>query len=304
VRRHGGALALVAVAWAAVVFGLVMPWIRAGVGVQTDGYYAWLGGPVGLLTAPFTRPAEILNALDRPAPWFVVAGLVVGVLGLPLVRPRWLILVAPPLAALLLSAHSFQAGLRLQYPLILVTPLLAATAFGGRRVLAVLERGRRRWRRRRRQASVSAAWPGRPGLPRRAGFAVGLVFALAAAPGLSDAWVQGSIPPFDDGDPAFVDRPSSIDRLWTVGAAVPRDASLVADEGLLAPLAGRTSIGRLVGPPDPEAFVLLDRQAWFPTGLARTRHERAMKALPASGRPLLADDGRFVLYGPVGGSSP
>jgi uncharacterized membrane protein len=284
-RRQGRILAVVAASWAVVVFGLVMPWIRDGAVSDTAHYYAWLGGGLGVLSAPFTMTDKVVAALTRPESWFVFAGLLVSLLGLPLVRPSWAVLVVPPLAAVLLSGHSFQAALRLQYPLILVVPLLVAAAAGGRRAIAIASR---RGRGRDRQ---------------RAGRSAGAPLALmllVAVPAVAGAWVQGSLPPFDSGDPAFADRPASIDRLKLIAASVPTGAPLLVDEGLLAPLAGRPAVGRLIAfaVPREDAYLLVDRDAWAPTGSAARRHRQIVTVLASSARSVLADDGRFVLWGP------
>ena len=86
--------------------------------------------------------------------------MVVALLGLPLVRPRWLLLALPPMVAALLSANEFQANLRLQYGLILVVPLIVAAGFGGRRVLAIIERRLRRRRRQRARGRARRRVPG------------------------------------------------------------------------------------------------------------------------------------------------
>jgi len=281
-RRHGRMAVGVAAAWGVLVFGVLMPAIRAGAPSDTAGYYAWLGGGWNVLTAPFTMPAAVQTALTRQAPWFVFAGMVASLGGLPLVRPRWFALVLPPLVALMLSAHFFQANLRLQYPVILIVPLLAASLFGGRRVLAFVARRRRRGR----------------GLPSR--LVLVPIVLLVLVPAILGAWVQGSLPPFGGHDPAFRGPPDAFDRLGRVGVAVPRSALLVADEGLVAPLAGRTAIRRLAASvvPPGEAFVLLDRDAWSPTLAMGSFHQRTLRALESGPRPVIVDDGRFILWGP------
>jgi hypothetical protein len=279
--RHGVALSIVAVAWAVLVFGLLMPWLRAGVGVDTDRYYAWLGGGASVLVAPLTMGDRVVAALARPGPWFVVAGMVLSLAALPLLRPRWLVLVAPPLVASLLSAHPPQAALSLHYPLLLVVPLLATSALGARRGLALLAR-----RRRRRAVAARRTFP-------RA------LLALLALPALAGGWIQGSLPPFDWSDPAFAARPPAIDRLRSAIQGLPPPALLIADEGLVAPLAGRPRIGRLIaiGSIPADAFVVVDRNAWTPGPRSAARRARMLQRVEAA-RPVRADDGRFIVYGP------
>jgi hypothetical protein len=181
----------------------------------------------------------------------------------------------------MLSAHVWQAALRLQYPVILIVPLLAAAMFGGRRALAFLQAHRR---------------SDRHGIDR---LALAGLLTLIIAPATAGAWIQGSLPPFDAGDPAFASRPDAFDRLMGVAKAVPPDAPLVVDEGLVAPLAGRARIRRLgsATAPPPGAYVLLDRNAWSPTYRLASLHERILLLLESTDRPVVADDGRFVLFG-------
>ena len=123
---------------------------------------------------------------------------------------------------------------------------------------------------------------------------------VATIPALAGAWIQGSLPPFDSGDPAFFDRPASIDRLRLVADGVPWAARLLVDEGLVAPLAGRSSIGRMAGVSPPgDSYALIDRLAWSPTRrIAKARSIVIEDLLRSNTRPILVDDGRFVLWGP------
>lgn len=302
-RRQGRILAVVGVTWAIVVFGVVMPAIRAGIPTDTDSYYAWLGGGLRVLQAPFTQTAAVLAHVARPTPWFAAAGIIVAMLGLPLFRPRWLLPAAPPMLAVVLSDNFFQANLRLQYGLILVVPLIVGAGFGGRRALALAERGWRRSRLRRRPAR-SVAVPGSATWRRAAG-TLALTLAIAA-PAVVGAFVQGSVPPFDDGDPAFASRPPGLDRLRLITAVIPADGAVAADEGLIVALAARPDVRRLlattVTPTD--AFLVMDRDGWFPTDELARVHAQILAKLDASARPVLADDGRFVVWGPEPGAVP
>ncbi len=306
-RRHGRILAMVAASWAVIVFGFVMPWIRDGAASDTARYYAWLGGGLGALAAPFTMTDRVVAALTRPEPWFVVAGMVVALLGLPLVRPRWAVLLLPPLVALLLSSHPWQANVTLQYSLILIVPLLVAAGLGGRRVVVVATRLRRRWRWRSTGPRAVPLTRGHStGTARRSSGLGGAMLLCAALPAVAGAWIQGSLPPFDNGDPAFLARPASIDRLQRVASSVPGEAHLAVDEGLVAPLAGRAAIRSLVASAPPrDAYVLVDRDAWSSGPWEARRRDQILDVLESSTRPILADDGRFVLWGPQpGGGVP
>jgi len=298
-RRQGRFLVLVAAAWAIAAFGLVMPAIRGGVRTDTDGYYAWLGGGLAVLLAPFDQTAAVVAHIARATPWLAAAGMIVALLGLPLLRPRWLILALPPMVASLLSANDFQADLRLQYGLILVVPLLVAAGFGGRRVLAIVER---RLRRRRRQGAPGHRAGESPA--RRFGPVIAVLLILPAAVGAS---LQGSLPPFDSSDPAFAARPARLDLLKLAAVVVPAEAILAADEGLVAPLAGRSDIRRLIAGPVPPAdsYVVMDRTAWSPTWQIRRRQDEFLASLLAGDRAVLVDDGEFIVWGPEpGGVAP
>lgn len=286
-RRHGRMLAVAAIAWGIAVFGVVMPAIRGDAVVDTARYYAWLGSGPEILLAPFTRTSEIVAALARPQPWFVVAGLGISLLGLPLLRPRWLLLVVPPLTATLLSRHLPQPFLLFHYPIILIVPALAATVMGGRRALAILARPRRRRRRRAARLLQPAIRTG--------------ALLTLTVPALVVAVVQGSLPPFDQsGAWAFV-QPPAIDAVRAVAARVPEDARLVVDEGTAAPLASRRDLALITWPRAgrPADHVLLDRDAWSPSRWATERRMQVARRVQGQGRPVLADDGRFLLLGPV-----
>jgi hypothetical protein len=294
-RRHGRALAVVAIAWAVIVFGVLMPWMRNGAPSATSGYYAWLGGGLGPLLAPFTMTDRVVATLIRPTPWFVVAGMVASLAALPLLRPRWLLLAVPPLTASLLSAHSWQANLTLHYPLILVVPLLVAAAMGARRTVALCalaSRAVRRWSRARGRRIPGSACHS-PAIGRA-------LLLLVAIPAVAGGWLQGAVPPFDGGDTAFAPRLSSIDEARAAALAVPAEATLVADEGLVAALAGRIAIRQLTSrafvPND--AWVLVDRTPVLLGGWPAARRAQLQADLEAQRRAVVADDGRFVLWGP------
>jgi uncharacterized membrane protein len=305
-RRHGRILALVAASWAVVVFSLLMPLLRDGAASDTARYYAWLGGGLGVLAAPFTMTERVVAALTRPEPWFVVAGMTVSLLGLPLVRPRWGVLILPPLLALLLSSHRWQANVTLQYSLILLVPLIVSAGLGGRRAIVAATRLRRWWRRRSTSHRAVVLRPSTARAPGPSAL-MGALLVCAALPAVAGAWVQGSLPPFDHGDRAFVERSPAIDRLQRFAGGVPDVAQLVADEGLVAPLADRAAIRSLVAGafPSRNAYVLIDRDAWSSGEWEAQRRGRILEVLRSSARPILADDGRFVLWGPQpGGGVP
>lgn len=293
-RRGGLLLVGIAVAWGVAVFGFVKPFLRAGVSYDTDPYYAWLGGGLGVLRVPFERTDEFVAALTRPAGWTVAAWLVIGLGGLGFLRPRWLALGVPPLIAHLLSRQVPQQQVLLQYGLLLVVPALVASGLGGRRLLAVLARRRRRGRRPEPGRTVSqgghAAWK-----PRRRG-----AWPLAALglPAVAAAVLAGVVPPFSDLERGFWSRPAGIDRLRAVAALAPDDAVLSVDWGLASALASRSRI-EILPYDDAAAYILVDRQPYVTGWLPWADRAALVREVASSGRPLVADDGRFRLWGPL-----
>ncbi len=284
-RRNGLLLIGASVAWGIVVFGLVKPFLRAGVTYDTDIYYAWLGGGLGIVDVLLARTDAVVAALTRPAGWIVAAWLVAGLGGLGLLRPRWLLLVVPPLVAHLLSTQGPQHDVLLQYGLLLIVPAVVAAALGGRRLLALLARTGRRVRHRRalrRLRSRARPWQ----------------LVAFGAPAIAAAFLAGAVLPFSSLEHGFWDRPAALGELRAVTAAVPDDAVLSVDWGLASAVASRASL-ELLPYDDPAAYVLVDRRPYV-TGFFHWADRPAFVAgLEASQRPLLIDDGRFRLWGPA-----
>jgi uncharacterized membrane protein len=290
-RRHGLLVIGLAVGWALIVFGFIKPILRAGVTYDTDRYYAWLGQGLDVLRAPFTQTDAVVSALTRPAGWLVVLWLLVAMGGLAILRPRWLLLLVPPVVAHLLSRQIPQQQIALQYGLLLIVPGLAASALGARRLLA--------WTARRRRSRGPA---GAPGTRRRWVRVPVAVVGVAMLAGLSvvAAYGGGAVPPFSRVESGFWTRPSTIDRARAMAELVPMDATLAVDWGLASAVAARPRIEVLTGLTD-DAYLLLDRNPYV-TGYFRWVDRPALLlGLPASGRRLIMDDGRYMLWGPVDG---
>jgi uncharacterized membrane protein len=254
-RRQGVALAAVAVAWAAVLTVVVMPALLGPVASDTQSYYQWLHHPTA---------ARLIAMLAAPAGWLAFAAMVAAMAGLPLLRPAWLALALPPLLGDLLSAHSPQPELHLQYALPLVVPVLVAGGLGARTLLD-------------RVAARPAAALAALAVP---AIVVGLLFG-----------------PLIGRRPAAAEP--ALGRLLACTAALPATAPVAVDDDVAAPLAARPVERPLTygGPPD---WVVVDRVGPVPSyvnAAARTQH---LAALPAQGRRLLCDDGRFQLWGPAG----
>ncbi len=94
------------------------------------------------------------------------------------------------------------------------------------------------------------------------------------------------------------DRPPAHDELLRFAEQIPGAVVLAVDDGLAPPLASRTEL-RLIPNGPSHAWVLVDRLARDPGYFSWSRREAFVEELPTSGRPLLAEDGRFELWGPV-----
>ena len=252
-RLPAAGLAGVAVSWGIAIEYAVMPALRGAVVSQVDSYYRWLhAAPAG----------QIALALANPAGWLAFGGLVACLAGLPLLRPGWLTLALPPLAADLLSAHGPQPELRLQYALPLVVPLLVAAGLGARRLPE-------------RLPAVSIAGMSLPAL-------------LLSA-------VVGPLPGVDVMHPT-----PALARLHACTSRLPATAPTAADDSTAAALASLPVL-RLLPDARPGDFAVVDRSGRLPDYISRPDRNRVLADLPGQGRRLLCDDGRFQLWSPAGG---
>lgn len=263
-RRHGKAVMIFAVAWLLIGSG-VQQLIRGAGTSPVLSYYAWVFEP---------GPNFLVRAVLRPDPWLAIAGLLVSLLGLPLLAPRWLLLLIPPLTASLLSSHDPQERLQLHYVLLVMFPVILAAGFGGKRLL---ERPR------------FPAWLPAPAL------------LACAIPALIIGFAAGGLPPALGADQWLYARPPAAARLLAATAVIPRGAPVYADDGAAVWLTDRTQIWILYDRPQPDHFVVIDRQAWAHRGDPATARADAIALMVATGRRLLIDDGRFQVWSPAGG---
>lgn len=252
-RWQGIALGLVAVAWGAAVELAVMPALRGGVTSDVDSYYAWLN---------HATAGQLATAVTRPSGWLAFAAMLAAMAGLPLLRPAWLTLALPPLLGDLLSAHTSQPELHLQYALPIVIPVLVAGGLGARRLLA----------RPRPQAALAVL-----SLP-------ALLIGAAFGP------LLGQRPPTG---------PPALSRLLVCTAALPATAPVAVDDAAAAALAARPTEHPLThgGPSD---WVVVDAEGAQPSYVDMPARQRHLAALTADGRRLYCHDGRFQLWGPAG----
>ena len=273
-RSIGLAMMAVGILWSLVVLGGVMPLLRGGASLETAWYYGWVlenGGPL-------SNVERIGAQLTNGRAWMATAGLLLSTAGLGLLRPAWLLFTLPPILANLLSANLAQADFKLHYTLLSIMPFLVAAAMGGRPLLA--------WTARRRR---SATREGRAGFP---------ALLLLALPALVVAWIGGGLPPTERTAHGQWDRPAAHDALLRFAEQIPAGVLLTVDDGLAPPLASRSEIS-LIPNDAPDGWVLVDREARDPGYFSWARRGSFVEELPASGRPLLAEDGRFELWGPI-----
>ncbi len=254
-RWQGVALAAFAVIWAAVLELAVMPALRGPVVSDVAAYYAWL---------PDAGPGGLASAAARPAGWAALVAAVAAMAALPLVRPAWLALALPAVLGDLLSAHSPQPDLRLQYALPLVVPVLVAGGLGARRLLD-------------RARPVPAGALAALALP-------AVVIGVALGP------LVGQRPAPD---------PPVLGRLLACTAALPPAAPVAVDDAAAAPLAGRP-VERPLTSARPSDWVVVDRVGPVPGYVNAPARAARVAALTGEDRGLRCDDGRFQLWGPAG----
>jgi len=265
VKKHWRFIVYLAAGWFLIVFGVIQQRIRNG-GYTDFVYYRWL---IGLDPSMPASLNAVLEALVRPEALLMVAGIIACMFALPLLAPRWLLLVIPPYLADVLSGHSPQNVLHLHYVLLLLFPLIAAGGVGARRFLEM--------------HSI------RPGV------------ALAAAlPALLLAVGTGRLPPMLLSDPAYYTWPDGYAELQKGTAVIPADAPVSADNGTAVWLANRHTINDFPDLLTDSCYVVIDRRFYISGPVDRVKRQAAFEALPTSGRRLLFDDGRFQVWSPVG----
>jgi uncharacterized membrane protein len=265
IRRHGKAVMIGAVAW--LLIGSVIQELIRGPGTSPVlSYYAWIYEH---------QRNYFFIAVSRPDPWLALAGLLISLLGSPVLAPRWLLFAVPPLAANLLSSHDPQERLQLHYALLIMFPLILAAGFGARRLL---------------DQPAFPAW--------RMPAPTLLVFAV---PALLIGFAAGGLPPALAAEQWLYERPPAVDRLLSTTAVIPPGAPVYADDGAAVWLTNRTQIWILYDHPQPDHYVVIDRLAWGHRGDPVANRADAIALMSATGRRLLVDDGRFQVWSPAGG---
>jgi uncharacterized membrane protein len=267
IKRHGRVVMFVAVIWLVVGAGLIQFMIR-GLGYSPDVvYYGWILNPIARFPA---------QNLMLPDPWLALLGLLVSMLGLPLLAPRWLLLVLPPLAANLLTNHDPQQKLQLHYVLLIMFPMILAAGFGARQLLS---------------QDRLPAWLPAP------------MLLAGALPALILGFTAGKLPPAMGADPWLYNRPPASDRLLTAAEVIPRGAPVYADDGVAVWLTDRTALMTIPDlQVDPDRYIVIDRLDWYHRDQLAAARAAVITRVEATGRQLLYDDGRFQVWSPVPGT--
>jgi hypothetical protein len=274
-KRFGATILVAAVAWGLLTEMVVMPGLRGGVVSQVDDYYRWL---------QTASPGALATALLAPAGWIAFGAMVLGMAGLPLLRPGWLALALPPLGADLLSSHQPQPQLLFQYGQPLVVPLLVAGGLGASRLL------------RRAPAFRLPArppeWPTRERRPRPwpPGWAIVGVALIPLLLGFAFGPLAHPLQP----------PSTAMERLLACTSRLPAGAPLAADDAAALALSARPLL-KLSTEAGPADFVLVDREGRVPAYVDTRRRLGVLAGLPAGGRRVLCDDGLFQLWSPADG---
>jgi uncharacterized membrane protein len=266
VKKHWRFVLYLAGAWFLVGTGIVQQHLRAPNGYTDFVYYRWLFhlDP----NVPFSWQA-LAEALVRPGALLMVGAVVASMFALPLLAPRWLLLVIPPYLANVLSEHVPQNTLNLHYVLLLMFPLMVAGAVGARRFL--------------QRTRIRPA-----------------IAVLIALPALVIGWGTGGLPPALLAWNSAYEKPNAVAQLQEAASVIPADAPVNADAGLDIWMANRATINDFPDMLDSGSYVVIDREYYLGNNTNRAKRDAAAGGLPTSGRRLLYDDGRFQVWSPVG----
>jgi uncharacterized membrane protein len=264
IARHWRFILYLAGAWFLLGTGLVQQYFR-DYGYTDFVNYRWL---IGLDPNVPVSGLAVLESLFSPGALVVVAGIVASLAALPLLAPRWSLLVIPPYLANVLSEHVPQNTLNLHYALLLIFPMIVAAGVGGRRLIE------------RRTLSPATS-------------------LAAMLPALIVGFVMGTLPPSANAYDYLYTRPNAVAQLMQAAAVIPAGAPVNADSALCVWLANRDQVNDFPDKLDASSYVVIDKKSYLggPTDFDAHRDVRA--ALPGSGRSMLYDDGRFQVWSPV-----
>jgi uncharacterized membrane protein len=265
VRKHWRFIVYLAGGWFLIGTGIVQQHFRNG-GYSDFVYYRWL---FGLDSSMPASVSTVLGATFRPEALLVVVGVIASMFLLPLLAPRWLLLVIPPYLANVLSGHTPQNVLHLHYVLLMLFPVVVAGGVGARKLLEM--------------RSIHPATAVVAMLP---------VFLLA--------WGTGRFPPALGGDSSLYLHPNVVAELRNATSMIPADAPVNADNGLAVWLANRHTINDFPDRLDATCYVVIDDTPYISGPTHPAERQAALDQLATSGRRLLFEDGRFQVWSPVG----
>lgn len=263
-RPQGRYLIALSVGWLLLAVGIVQQLIRNG-GYSDFVYYGTL----------ILHPSVgfVLGALFGASALLTILAIIACMLGLPLLAPRWLVLVLPPYLADTLSTHFPQPYLHLHYVLLLMFPLIIAGGIGAKRFAT--------WN------SFRAVRPA--------------MTLLAILPALLIGYTTGRLPPGLRSVPSDYSQPDTLSELRHATSMIPNDAPVSADNGLSVWLANRPTISDFPDRLEDSMYVVLDHNPYISGPINPTTRAATATQLPLSGRRMLFDDGRFQVWSPVGG---
>lgn len=228
---------------------------------------AW-AGLRGRRVAMWILCVLVLMCREDQAYTVVIIGILMGAYGAPEVRKQWRPVVYLAVAWFLISVaivHRNEPTV-----LTLLFTLIVAAGIGARKYLEM------------RSIRPAAA-------------------LLLILPALLLAWGIGRIPPALGAEPGAYSQPNAVAELRIATDMIPADAPVNADAGLTVWLANRNTINDFPDMLASTSYVVIDREAYLNGQTAPNLRKAAIDALPDSGRSVLFDDGRFQVWGPVGG---
>jgi uncharacterized membrane protein len=231
-RRTGWSIAIASLAYFALAQFVLQPRFGQVAQASADLHFArWGGSPLGVLPALVRTPAAVLAHFAAPERLRYLV-IVLAPLGLlPLARPRYLWVAAPPLALNLLSEFPTASTLYSHY----LTPAVPALAFAAIEGLAALLV---------RAENVRAS--------RAIGFG-----ALLGCAAIGNALAAG-LPWSRDFVASDFRADSFTKSAWQALALIGRQASVQAPDALLPHLAERTLVARVPPPERVADFVVFD----------------------------------------------
>ncbi|MEO7993321.1 MAG: DUF2079 domain-containing protein [bacterium] len=237
--KKGLGLMALGFGWFLIYAAVIQPAIRADGLYYYVHRYAYLGDSMGaILVSLVTKPGLWLPHFTELRPWFFVAMLILPLAGLPLLSPRWLLVLLPTFLYSVLSVEPLQTSIYAQYTAPYIPILFLATLDGVRpdhpfwaRFLPQLAE----------QRKLLALVP-------ITAFVTGLYLSpLAHGHGRMERWLWTA--PQD----AKVAE-------WIASGAIPTDASVSASSKYLPHLATRTNAWRFPSHAEDADYVLVDMQ--------------------------------------------